>query len=144
MKTIKRVIMVDDDPYSHMICSKIIRRIVGDIEIVEFVSPEEGIQFIETVYREDVCECNTVLLLDINMPIMNGWEFLERYDHASNYLKKQFTIYLLSSSVDHRDKERAAANKYVKDFLMKPFKKEMVEAIFKNLMDEKEVLITLH
>jgi CheY-like chemotaxis protein len=144
MNTIQRVIMVDDDPYSHMICSKIIRRIVGEIEIVEFVSPEEGIQFIETVYREDVCECNTVLLLDINMPIMNGWEFLERYDKASNRLKKQFTVYLLSSSVDHRDRERAAANKYVKDFLMKPFKKEMVEAIFKNIIDEKELLIPLH
>lgn len=144
MNTIQRVIMVDDDPYSHMICSKIIRRIVGDIEIVEFVSPEEGIQFIETVYREDVCECNTVLLLDINMPIMNGWEFLERYHRAGNHVKKQFTVYLLSSSVDHRDRERAATNKYVKDFLMKPFKKEMVEAIFKNIIDEKEVLIPLH
>ncbi|HEY2726033.1 MAG TPA: response regulator [Parafilimonas sp.] len=128
MKKIQRVIMVDDDSFSHMICKGNIRRIAAEIEFVEFTSPEKGIEYIETAFNKEV-EYPTVLLLDINMPVMDGWEFLERYDSIESNVKDQITIYLLSSSIDPRDKQRAAANKYVKGFLMKPFRKTMVEEI---------------
>ena len=132
MKQVERVIMIDDDPYSHLICSKIIKRFKGDIEFVEFILPEKGIEYIESHYSNPANNCPTILLLDINMPIMSGWDFLERYDRAPSHVKDQVTIYMLSSSVDLRDKQRASGNIYIKDFLMKPFKKEMVEIIFDN------------
>src|SRR6266487_1910985 len=133
MKKIQRIIMVDDDPYSHMICKHIMRRIAGEIELLEFTFPEEGIEFIESAFNKTTNEKPTILLLDINMPVMTGWDFLERYEKAESDIKNQLTIYLLSSSIDHHDKERAAANKHIKDFLTKPFRKEMVEIIFKDL-----------
>jgi response regulator RpfG family c-di-GMP phosphodiesterase len=128
MKKIKRIIMVDDDPYSLMICKGHIRRNATDIQFLEFIIPERGIEFIESSYKEAE-ESPTVLLLDINMPITDGWDFLERYDKIESRIKDQIIIYLLSSSIDPRDKEKAAANKYVKGFLMKPFRKTMVEEI---------------
>lgn len=137
MKKIDRVIMVDDDPYSHMICSKIICRITGvGLEFLEFTSPEKGIEYLETVYTDPANDRPAILLLDINMPVMSGWDFLERYDQNENINKSLLTIYLLSSSVDQRDKDRAAANKHIRDFLMKPFRKEMVEIIFKEPVDK--------
>lgn len=129
MKKVQRVIMVDDDPYSHMICKGNIRRIVPTVELVDFISPAKGIEYIESSYNESAEECPTVLLLDINMPVMDGWSFLERYDKIESKVKDQFTIFLLSSSIDPRDKQKAAANKYVKGFLMKPFRKTMVEEV---------------
>ena len=138
MKKIQRVIMVDDDPYSQMICKHIMRRIAGEIEVIEFTLPEKGIEFIEETYDKIINDSPTILLLDINMPVMTGWDFLERFESATGDVKKQVIIFLLSSSIDQHDKERAAANKYVKDFLTKPFRKEMVEIIFKDFDKGKE------
>lgn len=129
MKKIQRIMMVDDDPYCHLICKNILRRMAGEIEFIEFTSAEDGLQYIQTAALHEADKAHTILLLDINMPIMNGWEFLEKYEMANSEIKDRFTIYLLSSSVDPQDKERAATNKHIKDFLMKPFKKEMVEVI---------------
>ena len=129
MKNIKRVIVVDDDPYSHLICKTNIRRIAPDIEFVEFLLPEKGIEYIESAYNEPAENCPTILLLDINMPVMDGWEFLERYDKIASDVKDQLTIFLLSSSIDPRDKQKAEENKYIKGFLMKPFRKTTAEEI---------------
>ncbi len=60
------------------------------------------------------------------MPILNGWNFLERFDKFSDHIKKQLTIYILSSSVDWSDKEKAQANPYVKDYLVKPLSREIL------------------
>ena len=141
MKKIQRVIMVDDDPYSNMICNYIIRQVAGDIELFEFTNPEGGIEYIESAYKtEDTC--STILLLDINMPEMTCWDFLERFDKAEPDVKEQITVYLLSSSIDHRDQKRAEANKYVKDFLVKPFRVEMAEKILSNLNGHKKDILT--
>jgi CheY-like chemotaxis protein len=137
MKKIQRIIMVDDDPYSQMICNHILRKVAGGIEFLKFTLPEKGIEYIESAYNIAANDCPTILLLDINMPIMSGWDFLERYDKAESDIKNQLTIYLLSSSIDQHDKARAAENKYIKAFLTKPFRKEMVETILKNCLTEK-------
>ena len=121
--------MVDDDPYSNLICNHIIRQVAGDVELLEFTNPKVGLEYIETAYNPEQ-EIPTVLLLDINMPVMTCWDFLERYDKTPAEIKKQINIYLLSSSIDNRDKERAAANKYVKDFFVKPFRYDMANIFF--------------
>src|SRR6266536_854723 len=133
MKKAQRVIIVDDDPYCHMICKSIMRRAASNVEFLEFISPEEGIEYIESVYGKSTDDCPTALLLDINMPVMTGWDFLERYEKAGSNSKNQFVNYLLSSSIGQRDVERAAENKYIKSFLTKPFRKEMTDVIFENV-----------
>jgi CheY-like chemotaxis protein len=90
-------------------------------DIVEFTNPEEAIAFILNEYQPAVAE-NTILLLDINMPQMTGWQFLEWFDKAPAEIKNSISIYMVSSSIDPGDIERANTNPYIKEFLIKPLK----------------------
>ncbi|MCF8244468.1 MAG: response regulator [Saprospiraceae bacterium] len=124
-------IIVDDDKLVIMFCSMMIRKASSQSKVNTFEVPESGLEFIgkaEFIDKEDET-AKTVLLLDINMPSMTGWEFLEYYDKLDEKIKDNLKIYILSSSVDARDMERAAANKYVKAFLVKPLTKEMLVTI---------------
>lgn len=122
-----RYLIIDDDPINNFICQIIINRALNDVYIRTFTSPQEGLSFLEREYKNSFNP--TVLLLDINMPGMSGWEFMEHFEKMDENLKNQFTIYILSSSVDERDKERASMNKNIKDYLEKPLNQEMIRML---------------
>lgn len=121
MKNPLRFIIIDDDPINNTLCSIVIRNALGKVDIHSFTLPESGFEFISSVYqKEEEEEDADVLLLDINMPSMSGWEFLEHFENLNESVKDRFKIYLLSSSVDERDKERAYRQKHVVDYITKP------------------------
>jgi response regulator RpfG family c-di-GMP phosphodiesterase len=124
MSTDLKYIIVDDDPFNNMICSMVIEDALGEADINAFTKPEEGLQFI----KENI-KGPTILFLDINMPTLSGWEFLEQYDAFSEQIKTHTSIYILSSSLDRRDKNRATTNKYVQGFISKPLDVETITAI---------------
>lgn len=121
-----RFITIDDDSVNNMICKLTIEMVSNKSEVVTFTNPSQGFDFIVNEYGSKAEQRPTVLLLDINMPVMSGWEFLERFDNMKDDVKKLFRIYILSSSVDPRDKQRSYANKNVKGFLVKPLVKDNV------------------
>lgn len=121
-----RFIAIDDDSVNNMISKLTIEMVSGKSEVVTFTNPAQGFDFIVNEYGGNHDQPHTVLLLDINMPVMSGWEFLERFDNMKAEVKKLFKIYILSSSVDPRDKQRSYANKNVKGFLVKPLVKDNV------------------
>jgi CheY-like chemotaxis protein len=102
---------------------------LGAVQVETFSNADLALEFIRSNYEDPTDDVVTLILLDINMPIMSGWEFLDSFDDFSDTIKKQFRIYLLSSSVDDRDKEKAKQNKNVIDYLSKPLSKEMVKRI---------------
>ncbi|MBP2831160.1 response regulator [Aquimarina sp. U1-2] len=71
-----------------------------------------------------------IIFLDINMPVMNGWEFLERYTSIENKLKKASALYVVSSSINPVDINRAKNNNAVKDYIVKPVTIADLESIF--------------
>jgi two-component system chemotaxis response regulator CheY len=121
MEKIERFIVVDDDPTSNLLCEYILKRGFESIRITLFSIPEDALKTINEEYANSTKRVNTVLLLDINMPTMSGCEFLEEFNHLSKAIHAQFTIFILSSSVDERDKEKAAINPFISGFLCKPF-----------------------
>jgi CheY-like chemotaxis protein len=123
---IKRFLIIDDDPVNNMICRMTIEALLGPVECLSFQNPAEGFEYIVSSYPLHDDPSLTVLLLDINMPVMTGWEFLDRFDSLSPAIKDSIRIYVLSSSVDGRDRERSYANKNVRDFLVKPLMTETV------------------
>ena len=121
MSTDLKYIIVDDDSLNNTICTMILEEALGNVEINEFTEPEKALLFI----RENV-KSPTILFLDINMPILSGWEFLDQYEKFSKEVKMHISIYMLSSSLDRRDKDKAKANKYVQGFISKPLEFETV------------------
>jgi CheY-like chemotaxis protein len=124
MNTIRKYILVDDDPFNNIISSIEIESALGEVNIRTFEIPEEGLAFIQHEYIRSLMPA--ILFLDINMPTLTGWEFMEQYENFSEAIKKQIGIYILSSSVDPRDREKANANKYIKGFISKPLGSETI------------------
>jgi CheY-like chemotaxis protein len=69
------------------------------------------------------------IFLDLNMPIMNGWEFLEEFTKIPNNSLKKTTIYIISSSVDPRDLERVKNYKAVNNYILKPITPTDLETV---------------
>jgi len=131
MKTsTKRFLLVDDDPLNNMITKMALKNTLGEIELKEFLIPELALEYIENEYKQEHLEGQTTLLLDINMPTLTGWEFLDKFKTFSNSIKNQFDIYILSSSIDPADIEQAKLHPLVIDFIEKPIKKEAILKTF--------------
>ena len=71
-------------------------------------------------HKDDPASLPDVILLDINMPIMDGWDFLEWYKSAKDQLSKKIPIFMVSSSIDWRDIEKAKSYDEVLDYMSKP------------------------
>jgi len=131
MNTSMRFILVDDDEINNMLHDIVIKSIMGEGANVEtFTEPEKGLEFIQKNYAES--SGHTILFLDIDMPKINGWEFLCRYEKFSDEVKMQVSIYVLSISLDHRDSNKAGDNKNVKGFISKPLTSEVIVSIAEN------------
>lgn len=77
-------------------------------------------------YNEELPD---LILLDLNMPIMDGWEFLEVFSELK--YEKQISVIILTSSINPEDAERAKSYKVVKDFLSKPLTMDKLDSILK-------------
>lgn len=124
-----RFIIIDDDEFNNKICTVTIEKISQDADIKTFMDPLEGFVHIVTEYAKPNHDATAILFLDINMPVMNGWEFLDRFEELDEQVKKRIKIYILSSSVDKRDMERAKANKNVQHYLVKPLTRETIRLV---------------
>jgi CheY-like chemotaxis protein len=125
----RNFIIIDDDPISNSVCSILFMRFIPNINIHTFTLPEEGFNFIVSEYSKKQ-HTSVVLFLDINMPVMTGWDFLKRFEEQENSFKRKFKIYMMSSSIDQVDKKRAFDNEYIIDLLLKPLTKKTLLSIF--------------
>lgn len=126
-----KFILVDDDSFTNILHDIVLKDALGeDVNIETFTEPEKGLEFIQNNYGEN--SGHTVLFLDINMPKISGWEFLVRYEAFSEAIKAPINIYIVSSSFDRHDRDKAEANKNVKGFISKPLTTEVILSIAGN------------
>lgn len=74
-----------------------------------------------------------VMFVDINMPVMNGWEFTRNFEEIKSQLGKKITLYIISSSVDLGDIEQAKNNPLLEDYLLKPLDQERLTTLLTDL-----------
>jgi CheY-like chemotaxis protein len=127
MKKVDTVCIVDDDDIYQFTTTILLRKTELVNKIVVFSNGLKAIDFLkeEMGNRENIPD---ILLLDVNMPVMDGWEFLEEYLLIRSKLPKSVVIYMVSSSVDERDVLRAKSISALSGYLVKPISSE-------NLMD---------
>ena len=133
MDAITRFIIIDDDVFNNTICTVTIAKTATDAEIKTFLDPISGFDYIVEEYGRKDQNGVAVLFLDINMPVMDGWQFLDKFAKLDERIKERVKIYILSSSVDKRDIQRAKENKYVKHYLVKPLTKETIRLVIYSL-----------
>ncbi len=112
-------IVIDDDRINNMICSKMIGLTVPDSETQTFILPEEGLKYLQSYQKANI-QPNAVLFLDINMPVLSGWDVLEKMEQLPENQKNSIDVYMLSSSVDQLDREKADNHPLVKGYISKP------------------------
>lgn len=120
----KKVLLVDDDALTNMLNKKIIQVAIKDMPIEIFTSAEDALKFLQAHEQEGE---DFLIILDINFPEMNGWEFLNKY---ADY-KHKSKVVMLSSSIDNEDRDRARSYEFVIDYITKPLSIEFVEGILK-------------
>ncbi|MEN9337604.1 MAG: hypothetical protein RLZZ500_2591 [Bacteroidota bacterium] len=72
---------------------------------------------------------NMVVFLDLNMPVLNGFGFLDQLQQLPNAFNEKLRVYIMTSSINDEDIERANSYSIVKKYLNKPITKEMVDSI---------------
>lgn len=115
----KRFIVIDDDPINNLLCTKNIKKSVENADVITFTEAEIGLNYIKSNFNNPNAE-NVVLFLDINMPTMSGWEFMEEFQNVTSEIKHHVSIYILSSSVSEADKQKAKVHPDVVDYIEKP------------------------
>lgn len=123
-------LVVDDDSTNNLICDFTIRKFDKDAIINLYLEPEKALIYIKHTYSGISEPLPTVLFLDVNMPTMSGFEFLEEFRKFDPEVKNQFVIYMLSSSIEDF-KIQAKKYPFVAGFLSKPLKFSHLENIFK-------------
>ncbi len=126
-QTIPGFIAIDDDEVFNMITSYTIKDDFPNAKISTFLEPEKGLEFIQE--NIDAASSMQILLLDINMPTLSGWDVLEKLDLMGTEICSKLKIFILSSSVNERDKALANDNPLVSGYLEKPLKKAMLDTV---------------
>lgn len=126
MATYKNVLLVEDDAIARMVCERIMKLNGFADNVVMYDNAEAALRFLSSVKSENF---PSVIFLDVNMPVLNAWDFLEEFAKVKTNPVQSPLIYLLSSSINPLDKEKASRYPLVQDFIEKPLKKEMLEKI---------------
>jgi len=106
-------------------------------EILNFSNGKEAIDFLKDPQNEQ--RLPDVLFVDINMPVMNGWEFNEAFEEIKSQLGKNITLYNISSSIDLEDIKRAKSNPIITDYLLKPIDEQYLAEISRSLQNPADV-----
>ncbi|MEH6745585.1 MAG: response regulator [Maribacter arcticus] len=119
MKKVQVCCIIDDDPIFIYGTKRIIEKVDFCNKIIVYNNGQEAIDGIYELIKTKE-QLPDVILLDINMPVMDGWEFLVEFKKLQNLFSKKIHIYIASSSVDPRDIERIKNYKEVSDYILKP------------------------
>ncbi len=139
--SIKSVLLVDDDPAATFINKVFIRNLPLDVDVYAATDGKDALDFLDEISislngQQSFIPC--LLILDVKMPVMDGWEFLDAYtDRYSKEIKNNITIVVTTMSQDERDIIKASNNPMIKEFVQKPLSDEkLLEIIERHFMEK--------
>ena len=135
-RPINLVALIDDDEIANFVGKKIIEQTELVKQIKVFSGGQKAIDFLtKNASQPDLLP--EIILLDLNMPGMDGFEFLAEYIRLKSRIGRKINIYVLSSSLAQSDYDRISSINSVSDFIVKPITKERFEKIVEALVEER-------
>ena len=120
MKNALKIMLVDDDVTNNIITKKLLLKYDSSFIVQEYKSAADAI----SALKNNDFKPN-LIFLDVNMPDMNGWQFLDKF----TTLRISVNIYMLTSSVDVLDIERAKTSPYLQGFISKPLTQMKIQQV---------------
>lgn len=120
--------LIDDDFIHQFGMKRMIQKYLPLVGVIEFSNGLDAINYLKMPHEYD--EIPELIFLDINMPVMNGWEFMEEFVKIRSAIQKKIEIYILSSSTDSHDIQRAKSNPEITGYIVKPLNAESLQNIF--------------
>ncbi len=132
MKKFKSILLVDDDEATNYLHRLFLEEWGCTEDIYTALNGQEALEFLQTnlEFRNGH---PSLILLDINMPIMNGFEFMEAYEKLDPQFKASIVVVMLTSSLHNTDQDRAGELKDLARFINKPLSKEQMGEIMQQL-----------
>ncbi|MBD1366788.1 response regulator [Mucilaginibacter sp. ZT4R22] len=96
-------------------------------EILHFSNGQEAIDYLKNPFYAD--NLPDIIFVDINMPVMDGWEFTRKFEEIKSRMGKKICVYAISSSVDINDINRAKNNPVIEDYILKPISETYIADI---------------
>jgi CheY-like chemotaxis protein len=115
----KTIYIIDDDNLYQLLLKRSIEKLNPATKIVPFKNGSEAWVHIEERLATGQAMPD-LLLLDINMPVMDGWQFLEVLEQKKEQFDPMLCIYMISSSIDHNDRRAATSNPLIRQYISKP------------------------
>ncbi|WP_367751997.1 response regulator [Flavobacterium sp. WC2430] len=126
------ILCVDDDPITLMLCKKVIGKTTFSNKIITAQNGEEALSYFDAIKNDlEVNNKSTplpqLIFLDLNMPVMGGWEFLDCFSSSDYSNFNTIKVVVLSSTIDPEDLQKASTYPMVIDFLSKPITLSMLD-----------------
>ncbi len=119
MEQVKNILIIDDDNVYRYTTEKYLKLLKLSKEVTVYSDAEEALGYLEAnLNNKNIFP--EIILLDVNMPILDGWQFIAEFQKLKGQLDQKLDLYMVSSSIDERDEFRAKSLEGVKDFLVKP------------------------
>jgi CheY-like chemotaxis protein len=132
LQPVETILLIDDDEINNYLNTVVIQDIDLAKEIIAFTKATDGLQFLKnTSFPSGNKKLPSLILLDVNMPEMDGWDFLSEYAKLPDEVKKQIVLVMLSSSSHKDDIEKAKKIREVSDYISKPLTEETLNHIIK-------------
>jgi len=134
MKTLKFILLIDDDEATNFYHKYILEesKVVEKIEVA--TNGEEAIKLLQNL-KENNMPFPDLIFLDINMPIMNGWEFLMEYEKSEMLCQKNIIV-MLTTSLNPDDKAKSKLYHSIFDFKNKPMSEDMLLALITEIKED--------
>ena len=129
MKKFESVWIVDDDNIHQFFATKSLNHLKITNHILPFLDGDLALNMIQKMIA-DKEELPDVIFLDINMPKMDGWEFMDEFSKMAGGITKKILIFIVSSSIADADRDRAKSYPSVTDFLIKPILPDTLKVAF--------------
>ncbi|MFC3415359.1 response regulator [Algoriphagus hitonicola] len=116
----REILIIEDDHSFHMILKKTFFALDPNLTIHSFFDGLDAIEYVRDPMEEDERAYKSIILLDLTMPILDGWGFLDLFHNLPKSIKEHYTIFIVSSSINKSDRDRALTYDCVKNYYSKP------------------------